>query len=252
MLEQSNDIGALNDRQAMLEQSFELMMKVAGSEIGLLYLLDAEADQLVINVARGCTNSYHIVGLRIDATLGLAGAALHKGHALLSENLESERRWYPGLTNSPEQPQVNALTFPLILRKTPVGVVQLFNLVSPDIAILQLLGNRLVADLEKLALLQAAEHTNRQLGGLIDLIGELSEIIERDELLRAVTESTAKVLEVGKCSIFLSNTETGELEYHVSYQNQSMNELQAGRPFQPAKYQKYERGGSTTGSHTDR
>jgi HD-GYP domain-containing protein (c-di-GMP phosphodiesterase class II) len=234
ILKRANQIASLNDQQALLDRNLDLMMEITHSEVGVLYLLDEEVGELVFKVVKGCVEDNRLSNTRINCQFGAAGSAVQEARSLVSPDLTSDRLWYPELVSASNSPLANAITLPLLLRGQPIGIVQLFNYKEIDLEILQLLADRLAIDFEKIGLFESVQQRNNLLLSLIEAMQRIYTTLDREQLLQSVTEETARLLQVDKSSIFLTNAVTGDLEYQISFRQEN----ETAQPSRPSEHKR--------------
>ncbi len=205
-LEKANHIASMTSLEDLLEQMLELMIEVSSATNGTLYLLDRDAGELIFKVVKGDPDSQHLVGMRMKQSMGIVGAAVQRARPIVIEDLSSDPRWYRELNPDLAARLRNAITLPLLLQGTPIGAVQIFNFVYAELELLQQLGNRMASEVDKILMLEKAQRSNRRLQFLVDLLGRVGATLDREELLRLVTEQATLLLEAEKSSIFLANT----------------------------------------------
>jgi GAF domain-containing protein len=104
---------------------------------------------------------------------------------------------------------------PLALHDKPVGVVQVFNLPAEavndaeELAVLNLLGNRMVSEIEKARLLNEANRREKRLSALVDIISQLTTTLDRDRLLTLIMNHARDLLEVEATSVWELDEQRG-------------------------------------------
>lgn len=209
VLEEANQIASENSLEELLDRMLELIIKVSGAESGTLYLLDREAGELVFKVVKGERGAKGLVGMRIKQNQGIVGAAILQGAPIVINDLSKDPRWYRDISPEETAHLHNAITLPLLLQSTPIGAVQIFNFVSAEIELLQILGNRMASEVDKVLLLQKAHRSNLRLQNLVGILGQVGATLDRDQLLKMVTESASNLLEAEHSTVLLVS-QTGE------------------------------------------
>jgi HD-GYP domain-containing protein (c-di-GMP phosphodiesterase class II) len=223
ILERANEIASTSQLDDLLDQMLDLIITVCQGDAGTLYLLDREANELIFKVVKGDESSKQLLGRRFSASKGIAGAALRQGRPLWVEDLANDPRWYSELSTSDRKPPRNVLSFPLLLHSEPIGVVQIFNVVSPELQLTQLLGNRMASEIDKAMLLAASRQRNERLQALIEVIGYIGSSLDRNDILQMIIDYACQLLNAEAGSLFLVDEETGDLVLHVANNVQQRN-----------------------------
>lgn len=203
ILEEANRIASMTSLEDLLEQMLDLMIRVSGASNGTLYLRDTEAHQLIFMVIRGDTEDKQLIGQRMEEDKGIVGAAIQNRSPIVIEDLSCDPRWYREIRPELTARLHNAITLPLLLNGVPIGAVQIFNYARAEVEPLQLLGSRMASEVDKVLLLEKSRRTNQRLQGLVDVMGQIGAILDRDQLLAKLTEDAAQLLGAESSSVFL-------------------------------------------------
>jgi HD-GYP domain-containing protein (c-di-GMP phosphodiesterase class II) len=208
LLERANNIASTSQLEALLERMLDLMLEVCAADSGTLYLLDG--DELEFRLVRGKSRE-RLQGQRIPKETGIVGATLREGHAIEVTDIVKDPRWAGGPAGTDSHKLRKVISFPLLLRGEPVGVVQLFNYAWPELAIVQLLGNRMASELEQAQLLEASRAYGQRLEALVSIIREISSSLDRSNILQMIIEYACLLLRADVGSLFMLDEDTGEL-----------------------------------------
>ena len=211
VLERANHIASMTSLNDLLVQMLELMIEVSGGEAGTLYLLDQTAGELVFKVVKGEKGAQNLVGMRIRKDQGIVGSAVQRGAPIVIDDLARDPRWYREIDPEKTAMLRNAITLPLLLQGKPIGAVQIFNFVQAELELLQLLGNRMASEVDKVLLIEKAQRSNQRLQELVDALGRVGANLDRDQLLRLLTEQASCLLEAERSSVMLSNRTAEEI-----------------------------------------
>jgi HD-GYP domain-containing protein (c-di-GMP phosphodiesterase class II) len=222
VIQRANQIAASTALDALLDQMLDLFVEVAKAEAGTLYLYDATQDELVFKVVKGDPASQLLVNTRFPAGRGVAGAALHAREPIFVPDVEADPRWDRGIGGLSALHLQTMYCLPLTLQDRPVGVVQVFNLPATavddaeELAILNLLANRMVSEIEKARLLDEAQRREKRLSALVDIISQLTTTLERDKLLTLIMNHARDLLEVEATSVWELDEQRQLLVLHVA------------------------------------
>ena len=222
ILERANYIASMTHLEDLLEQMLSLMLEISGATNGTLYLLDREAGELVFKVIVGDEDSRNMVGMRIKEGIGIVGSAVQQAKPIVIEDLASDPRWYRDIDPVRTAHLRSAITFPLLLRGKPIGAVQIFNFVHAELELLQVLGNRMASEVDKVQLLEQTKHSNIRLQALVEMLGQIGAILDRDQLLQLLTQQASQLLEADSGRVFLVDRTSADdnLLLYKSSQNQ--------------------------------
>jgi HD-GYP domain-containing protein (c-di-GMP phosphodiesterase class II) len=207
-IRRANAIAANNDLDALLDQMLDLFVEVASAEAGTLYLYDADTDELIFKVVKGDPQSQVLVGTRFPSERGIAGVALHTHAPIFIPDVVADPRWDRRIGELAGLPLTTMYCLPLMVRNTPIGVVQVFNLPpaaideEEELALLQDLGERMSSEIQKAHLLAEANQRQRRLNALVDIISRLTTTLDRHELLTRIMNHARDLLEVEATSVW--------------------------------------------------
>lgn len=222
VIQRANQIAASTELDALLDQMLALIINVTQAQTGTLYLYDPVSDELVFKVVKGDQASQRLVGTRFAAARGVAGAVLRQGEPLFVPDVERDPRWDRSLGELAGVRLKTMYCLPLLSRGRPVGVVQIFNLSAttidePDeLALLELLCDRLVTEVEKARLLEEAQRRERRQQALVEIIAHITTTLERDHLLELIMNHARDLLSVEATSIWLWDDERQYLTPHLA------------------------------------
>lgn len=236
VIQRANQIAMDNELDALLDHMLDLFVEVAGADAGTLYLYDTTSDELIFKVVKGDPHSSKLLGTRFPATVGIAGAALRAREPIFIPDVDADQRWNRQLGEVVEIQLRTMYCLPLMLHERPIGVVQVFNLSrtaideQEELAILQLLGNRMVSEIEKARLLdeqkrllEEAQRREQRLKALVEIISSLTTTLDRKKLLTLIMERARELIEVEATSVWELDEQRNVLVLHVATGNRSDN-----------------------------
>jgi HD-GYP domain-containing protein (c-di-GMP phosphodiesterase class II) len=235
ILEQANRIASMTSLDDLLSQMLDLMIEISGGTNGTLYLLDEHAGELIFAVVRGNQDDLRLQGRRIKDNLGIVGFSVQIRQPVVIHDLASDPRWYREFHPDLASRLKNAITFPLLVQGKPIGAVQIFNFVRAEMELLQALGNRMASEVDKVMLLDKAKRSNLRLQTLVNILGQIATVLDREELLNLLTENASQLLEAESSSVFLVDDETDEgahllsKTYHHPLSSETMSEEAASQ-----------------------
>ncbi|MBC8162681.1 MAG: HD domain-containing protein, partial [Roseiflexaceae bacterium] len=87
---------------------------------------------------------------------------------------------------------------------------------AEELALLQLLANCMANEIERTRLLDQARQRERRLAALVDIIGQLTTTLDRDELLNRIMVYARELLDVEATSVWALDEERGLLVLHAA------------------------------------
>jgi HD-GYP domain-containing protein (c-di-GMP phosphodiesterase class II) len=223
IFDHANQIAATTDLDELLNHTLGLMADVAEAESGWLCLYNQAATGLVIKAVNGLAGLQNLMGRQIDMVdlgSGVIEDALREQQVIMVEfEAYHPARLYKWEELSDWQVQ-NSMAVPLLLNNNPVGVVQLFNANPLSLKMVQLLGNRMATEIQKLTALEASTRREKRFQALVDILGHIGSTLNRDQILSMILDYTCQMLDTAASSLFLVDQETGELVLQVASSNQ--------------------------------
>lgn len=221
VIQRANTIAAQTELDDLLDAMLALLIEVTHASTGTLYLYDAADQTLEFKVVHGNAASVALVGTRIAAQRGIAGVALAQRSALFIPDVRADPRWDHALGELAGVSLRTMYCVPLLLRDEPVGIVQLFNLSytaiddTDELALIDLIIQRLVTEVEKARLLAAARQRERRQQALVEIVTQITSTLERDQLLSQIMSHACDLLDVEATSIWLRDAD-GDLVLHLA------------------------------------
>ncbi len=221
VIQRANAIAARTELDDLLDAMLALLIDVTQASAGTLYLYNANDHTLEFKVVHGNPASTGLVGTRIAANRGVAGAAVQQREPIFVADVTADPRWDRALGELAGLRLRTMYCLPLLLHNEPIGVVQVFNLAQttiddPDeLALIELLCQRLVTEVEKARLLNETRRRERRQQALVEIVTKLTSTLERDELLSQIMAHACELLDVEATSIWLRD-ENGDLLLHLA------------------------------------
>ncbi len=125
-----NEIGNLLASSLDLDEVLDLVVKQAASllnsEAGSLLLLDEATGDLVFRISSGPAGE-RLVGLRVPAGKGIAGAAFAENRPVISGDTQADTRWYAAFDTHARFVTQSVIAVPLNARGRTIGVLEVVN-----------------------------------------------------------------------------------------------------------------------------
>ncbi len=208
VIQRATQTAAQTNLAALLDRTLDLFVEEAHAEAGTLYLYDPDRDELVFHVVKGDATSQRLLGMRIPASRGVAGAALRAREPIFVHNVAEDSRWDRSTGELAALQLRTMYCLPLIIDDRPVGVVQVFNLPSDavdadeELALLRILGNVMVSVIDKTRLLEETHRRERRQRALADIAARLTTTLDRQQLLTLIMDYARDLLNCEATSVW--------------------------------------------------
>lgn len=222
-MQRADQLAVATALEDLYGQMLELMVLATEAEAGVLSLYDEHNQTLAIQAVTGIPGAQRLLGARGAASQGLAGAALRQGKALFVADAfrrDAHEDWICRAAAS--LPPRTVLCQPLTSQGRPLGCIHVFNLPetlseeSEELALINLLGSRLVNEIEKRRIQAQARRRERRQQALLEIISHLTTTLDRDELLNRIMNHACELLNVEATSIWLRDPARDDLVLHIA------------------------------------
>ena len=218
LLAQLNGVVALGDPQAYLNGMLDLIIQAAQAGSGTYFCLDGEATEAVITAVRGDLEDLHLIGLRLKSVLEFTNPDASGAQTFTVGELYDDPLWLRAAQPGDAVRMRNLIILPVRTNQHVLGFIHLFNFQTADLTVLQGLADQLAFGLEQREQLFQTQSENRRLSRLLEAISQMTGILDRNQLLQAVTEHASRLLEAERSTVFIVDPATRETIYNVSYQ----------------------------------
>ncbi len=217
LMGRANQIAGTEDLTGLIEAMLDLMIEITLAECANFFLLDTATDELVLTLVRGDAESQYLLGLRLNRQQGLPGIAINGTQPVVIGDLPSDPHWLRSVDPASAARKRNVINLPVSAKGRTLGVIQIFNYQQAELDLLLVLGDRLAVEMLHRSELDSTRHSNQRLQQLIDVLGQVAGTLDRNRLLRLVTENVARLVNAERSSIFLVDPETDEMIFQVAY-----------------------------------
>ncbi len=125
-----NEVGRLLASSLDIDEVLDLVVrnavKLLCAEAGSLLLLDDTSGDLIFRISCGPLGD-GLVGRKIPAGRGIAGAAFTENRPIIIEDAQRDQRWYAGVDRSADFVTRSILAIPLNARGNTIGVLEVIN-----------------------------------------------------------------------------------------------------------------------------
>ncbi len=218
IMARADDVTGAGDTSSAVHDMLDLMIEVTQADSANFFQLDAATDELVLSQVSGSDDSHLLIGLRINRQLGMPGISLGNKKIIVVGDLPSDPEWLRTVDPDRAARKKNVINLPVTYEKQMHGVVQIFNFQQASVDLLQILGDRLAAELDRRKKLESVQRSNQRLLTLVDILKEVAGTLDRNQLLHLVTEDAARLVDAERSSVFLVDPKTKEMIFQVAYQ----------------------------------
>lgn len=232
LLNRANEIAYAASQDDLLSQALGLMLEAAHAESAIYFRLERATDELVVSAVSGDEESRRLVGLRFKRSEGVLDAILSSSQTAVLGDLPTDPRWLRAVLPDMASRLYNVIGVSVETRERMLGVVQLYNYANPEMDMLHMLCKRLAIEIDRWETLEHTRRSNQRLRSLIDTIGQVAGTLDRNQLLRLVTEHTSQLVGAERSSVFLVDPVTKEMMFQIAYQSPDQKDLT--NPFEPS------------------
>ena len=200
-------IGSMLDIDQMLRKVADIVVKVTGTDLCLIYLLDETGNELVLRGASGPTKK--VVGkIRLKVGEGITGWVAQQGtHVMLSREAWRDKRFKPVPSLSPDKYQ-SMLSVPLRGANGLVGVINVrtnppHEYTSVQVGLLDSIGRQVGGAVENYNLYRSVEQRASRLSTLSEISRTITSDLYLEEILQLIVAMTAESMNFKICSIML-------------------------------------------------
>jgi HD-GYP domain-containing protein (c-di-GMP phosphodiesterase class II) len=226
LIHRANQLAYAASQDELLRQALGLILEAAQAESAIYFHLDSQTDELVVAAVAGDEQSQHLVGLRFKRQEGLLDAILSGSQAAVVGDLPGDPAWLRAAQPGMASRMHNVIGLSLETQGRALGVAQLYNFKDPDLDLVQALCDRLAMEIDRWQVLEHERQSNRRLRSLIDTIGQVAGTLDRNQLLRLVTEHASRLVGAERSTVFLVDPNTKEMMFQVAYQVPEQKGLQ--------------------------
>ena len=235
-------IGSMLNIDEMLRRVADIVVKVTGTDLCLIYLLDSSGQELVLRGASGPTRD--VVGkVRLKIGEGITGwVAKERTHVVLNREAWRDERFKP-VPNLVQDTYQSMLSVPLQGSKDLVGVINVrtnppHEYAEVQISLLDSIARQVGGAVENYYQYRRMERRASQLSALSEISKTITSDMYLEEILQLIVAMTAESMGFKICSIMLLEENKQELSIkatqsksraYIKKPNVKLTESVAGR-----------------------
>ena len=203
LFRQSSRIAEIRELEALLLQATQWLVRLSQGEAGALYLLDHDTQELALRAVHGLPDAARLLGKRIELEkVGQEKLGLKR--IKLSAN--GGTQWLIDTWQCKLEIR-NTLLIPLAAEGKTFGFLQVFNVGSPELDLVEIAAQRVSLDIHRALGAARAQKRIERLETLIANFEKIVSNLDRDQLLSVIIDSASKLLDAESSSIFLLDPE---------------------------------------------
>lgn len=219
VLQHANQIAVCTNLTELLEQMLGFIIEMMQAQAGTLAFWNETCDGLIVQTTHGTNGRVRVAGQQLAPADRLMHELLYTGQPVFRAMYDADDDLCDSMV----------CYLPLALAERPVGVVEVLDVpvtmrdAVDDLAVVQVVVERLVTEVEKLRLMEvqkgllaSAARREKRLEALIDFISHISTTLERKQLVHLIMDYAEKLLEVEATSFWLLDEREGQLMLLVS------------------------------------
>lgn len=208
-------IGSMLNVDEMLKKVADIVTKVTGTDLCLIYLLDDSGQELVLRGASGSTKD--VVGkIRLRVGEGITGWVAQQGtHVVLPREAWRDERFKPVPVLSQDSYQ-SMLSVPLRGRNDLVGVINVrtnppHEYTKVQVSLLDSIARQVGGAVENYNQFRRVEQRASRLSALSEISRTITSDLYLEEILQLIVAMTAETMNFKICSIMLLDDTKEEL-----------------------------------------
>lgn len=186
-----------SDADRVLQRSLRKAMEALGADKGLVHLLDADSQQLVLHAHQGLSSVSVSACERLNVGECMPGTALRRGRSILVEDPTTDPQATAGIPKTEEYS--SSICSPLRAEGEDLGTITLLSakpehFTSADARLLKAVAKQMGIGMESRRRLAAKERRLDELAALHDIRQAISSTLQLDELLDLMRQQASVIL----------------------------------------------------------
>lgn len=231
LLDVSNRLADSLSLDVLFRRLVEITAAAVNADRGTVFLNDEDTGELFSRVAMGDDGDSQEI--RFPNQLGIAGSVFTAGEAIIIHDAYADERFNPEVDKKTGYTTRNIITAPIRTKQHDmVGVLQLLNkqegdFSESDLSLLEALASQASAALQNAQLFEQVERAREDETYLQELTQAISTELHLVPLLQKIMDTTTKILQADRSTLFLNDEKTDELWSQVA---QGMDQLEIRFP----------------------
>jgi adenylate cyclase len=240
LLQASKKVSDTLSLDLILSRTIAITSEAVDADRGTLFLNDPNTSELYSRVADGDLTKE----IRFPNNLGIAGEVFQSGEACIIDDAYSHPSFNPDIDRKTDFRTRNMLCAPIFnTRKDAIGVIQLLNkqdddFTEDDLSVLEAITSQVSAALQNAQLFEQVERQRHEESQLLEMTAAISSELQLLPLLNRIIDTSTKILDADRGTLFLHDEATDELWSQVAQGMDTAKEIRfpssmgiAGRVF---------------------
>lgn len=218
LLDVSNRLADTLSLDVLFRRLVEITTAAVNADRGTIFLADPGTAELFSRVATGDGSQE----IRFPNSAGIAGSVFTSGKAVIIDDAYADPRFNPEVDKKTGYHTNNMITAPIRSKRGEmVGVLQLLNkseghFSESDLSLLEALASQASAALQNAQLFEEIEKAREEETYLQELTQAISTELHLVPLLQKIMDTTTKILQADRSTLFLNDERSRELWSQVA------------------------------------
>ncbi len=201
--------------QEILDRALDKVLEISGVEVGTMYLLDQQAQELVLATYRGLPEEFADEVRTLKVGESLTGRAAQSGEPIVVDDLTTDPRVTTTLTSEEEIRSFAAI--PMKSKEKVQGVMHVashkYHPFSPEeVRLYTAIANQIGVAIQNARLWRETKRRLRESTVLLEIGRALAGVLALEELLQMIVDSAVETIEPAESGVIhLLDDATGEL-----------------------------------------
>jgi len=201
--------------QEILDRALDKVLEISGVELGSMYLLDQQAQELVLATYRGATEEFADEARTLKVGESLTGRAAQSGEPIVVDDLTGDPRATTTLVS--EEPIRSLAAIPMKSKEKVQGVMHVashkYHPFSPEeVRLYTAIANQIGVAIQNARLWYETKRRLRESTVLLEVSQALTSVLALDELLQMIVDSAVETIEPAESGVIhLLDDAIGEL-----------------------------------------
>lgn len=231
LLDVSNRLADSLSLDVLFSRLVEITTAAVNADRGTIFMNDEDTSELFSRIITGSGDKP--LEIRFPNDKGIAGSVFTSGEAIIIPDAYADERFNPDIDKKTGYRTRNIITAPIRTKtRDVVGVLQLLNkehggFSNSDLSLLEALASQASAALQNAQLHEAMERAREEETHLQELTQAISTELHLVPLLQKIMDTTTRILQADRSTLFLNDEATDELWSQVA---QGMDKLEIRFP----------------------
>jgi two-component system NtrC family sensor kinase len=225
--------------EQVLKIALDKAMEVSKADKGVIHLLDAANQELVLHIHQGLSSEYLRAYERLKVGEHVAGGTAQTGQPVIIEDSTTDPQATPEVVKTERYRSLICL--PLRARQDILGTIAMLSanpkhFTSADVQLLTAVAQQIAISIESARLFEEKERRVSELAALNEIGQAIASTLNLTQVLKLVAQKAAQVCNVERCNILLLDKDKKELVPMMSQFASGVTDLKLWRIFKEETY----------------